>query len=314
MSEHDRHFYIDGAWRAPASHAVIDVVNPATEETAARIAAGSATDVDDAVSAARRAFPSYSLSSRDERIALLQRIDDGFRRRKEDLAQAMSLEMGVPITAARNVHFPSGPAHLQETINVLKNFAFETLRGSTMVAKEPIGVCALITPWNFPVNQVICKVAPALAAGCTMVLKPSEISPLSALIIAEILHEAGVPPGVFNLVNGDGATVGQSLASHADVDMISFTGSTRAGVVVAKAAADTVKRVAQELGGKSPNILLPDVDFEKAVTAGRGALLQQQRPILRFANPDARTDCASRGRRIDRARCHGAHSRRHAVG
>src|SRR5688500_7464757 len=268
MSEHDRHFYIDGAWRAPVSHGVIDVVNPATEETAARIAAGSATDVDEAVSAARKAFASYSLSSRDERIALLQRIDDGFKRRKEDLAQAMSLEMGVPITAARNVHFPSGPAHLQETINVLKNFAFETLRGSTMVAKEPIGVCALITPWNFPVNQVICKVAPALAAGCTMVLKPSEISPLSALIIAEILHEAGVPVGVFNLVNGDGATVGQALASHPDVDMISFTGSTRAGVAVAKAAADTVKRVAQELGGKSPNILLPDVDFEKAVAAG----------------------------------------------
>ena len=268
MTNHLREFYIDGAWRAPASQALIDVVNPATEETVAQIAAGSAADVDEAVSAARKAFTSYSLSSHDERIALLQRIDAGFQQRKEALAQAMSTEMGVPITAARNVHFPSGPAHLQETIKVLRDFAFETLRGSTMVAREPIGVCALITPWNFPINQVVCKVAPALAAGCTMVLKPSEVSPLSALIIAEILHEAGVPPGVFNLVNGDGATVGQAMAAHPDVDMVSFTGSTRAGVAVAKAAAGTVKRVAQELGGKSPNILLPDVDFDKAVTAG----------------------------------------------
>jgi aldehyde dehydrogenase (NAD+) len=268
MTDNQRKFYIDGAWREPLSSTLIDVVNPATELPCAQIAGGSAADVDSAVAAARKAFAAFSSSSRDGRIALLQRIDDGFRRRREDLAQAMSMEMGVPITAARNIHFPSGPAHLQETIKVLRSFAFETLRGTTMVAKEPIGVCALITPWNFPINQVMCKVAPALAAGCTMVLKPSEVSPLSALIIAEILHEAGVPPGVFNLVNGDGATVGHAMAAHADVDMVSFTGSTRAGVAVAKAAADTVKRVAQELGGKSPNIVLPDADFDRAVSLG----------------------------------------------
>ena len=268
MDQHRREFYIGGAWRPPASTALIDVVNPATEETAAQIAGGSAADVDHAVSAARAAFASYACTSRDDRIALLQRIEEGFVRRREELARAMSLEMGVPITAARNVHFPSGPAHLQETIKVLRTFEFETLRGTTLVAKEPIGVCGLITPWNFPINQVICKVAPALAAGCTMVLKPSEVSPLSALIIAEILADAGVPRGVFNLVNGDGASVGQAIAAHPDVDMVSFTGSTRAGIAVAKAAADTVKRVAQELGGKSANILLPDADFERAVSAG----------------------------------------------
>jgi aldehyde dehydrogenase (NAD+) len=268
MSDNRRKFYIDGAWRAPVSSTLIAVVNPATEDAFAQIAGGGSSDVDSAVAAARKAFPGFSSSSREERIGLLQRIDDGFLRRREDLAQAMSLEMGAPITAARNIHFPSGPAHLQETIKVLKTFEFQTLRGTTMVAKEPIGVCALITPWNFPINQVMCKVAPALAAGCTMVLKPSEVSPLSALIIAQILHEAGVPPGVFNLVNGDGATVGHAMTTHPDVDMVSFTGSTRAGVAVAKAAADTVKRVAQELGGKSPNIVLPDADFDRAVSLG----------------------------------------------
>jgi aldehyde dehydrogenase (NAD+) len=268
MAEHHREFYIDGAWRSPAGASLIDVVDPATEETVACIAAGNAADVDRAVAAARAAFAAYASTSRETRLALLQRIDEGFARRREDLAQAMSREMGVPITAARNVHYPSGPAHLQETIKVLRTFEFETLRGTTLVAKEPIGVCGLITPWNFPINQVMCKVAPALAAGCTMVLKPSEISPLSALIIAEILHDAGVPPGVFNLVNGDGINVGQAMAAHCDIDMVSFTGSTRAGIAVAKAAADTVKRVAQELGGKSANILLPDADFERAVKLG----------------------------------------------
>ncbi|MEO8145901.1 MAG: aldehyde dehydrogenase family protein [Betaproteobacteria bacterium] len=263
-----RQFYIDGKWCAPASGALLDVVDPATEEAFAQIAAGNSDDVDRAVAAARAAFPSWSASAREERIALLHRVLEGFNQRREDLAQAMSHEMGVPITAARNTHFPSGPAHLTETIKVLQNFEFETMRGKTLVAKEPIGVCGLITPWNFPINQVICKVAPALAAGCSMVLKPSEVSPLSALIIAEILDAAGVPPGVFNLVNGDGAGVGQAIAGHADVDMVSFTGSTRAGVAVARRAADTVKRVAQELGGKSANILLDDADFERAVTLG----------------------------------------------
>jgi aldehyde dehydrogenase (NAD+) len=264
----NRSFYIGGAWRSPASDAVLEVVNPATEEPFTQIAAGNAADVDRAVAAARAAFPSYAATSREQRIALLRGILEQFNLRREDLSQAMSHEMGVPITAARNTHFPSGPAHLQETIRVLETFEFETLRGKTLVAREPIGVCGLITPWNFPINQVMCKVAPALAAGCTMVLKPSEVSPLSALIIAEILDAAGVPAGVFNLVNGDGINVGQAIAGHAAIDMVSFTGSTRAGVAVAKTAADTVKRVAQELGGKSANILLPDADFERAVTLG----------------------------------------------
>jgi aldehyde dehydrogenase (NAD+) len=268
MADHTRDFYIGGAWRRAATDDVIDVVDPATEETIVLIPRAGAQDVDRAVAAARAAFPAFAASPVDDRIALLARIDEGFAKRKEDLCQAMSHEMGVPITAARNVHYPSGPAHIAETIKVMRSFTFDVPRGTTLVTKEPIGVCALITPWNFPVNQVMCKVVPALAAGCTMVLKPSEVSPLSALIIAQIIHDAGAPAGVFNLVNGDGAHTGHALASHADVDMVSFTGSTRAGVAVAKAAADTVKRVAQELGGKSANILLPDVDFERAVTLG----------------------------------------------
>ena len=198
----------------------------------------------------------------------------------------MSREMGVPI-ARRADPFPERTGAPAGDDPVLDRFAFDALRGTTLVAKEPIGVCGLITPWNWPINQVVCKVAPALAAGCTMVLKPSEVSPLSALIIAEILHEAGVPTGVFNLVNGDGAHVGHAIAAHPDIDMVSFTGSTRAGVAVAKAAADTVKRVAQELGGKSANILLPDADFERAVTLGVEPLLQQQRPVLRRADAHA---------------------------
>jgi aldehyde dehydrogenase (NAD+) len=265
---HEREFYIDGRWQTPLSTALIDVINPATEQPCARIAAGNAADIDRAVAAARAAFPAYAQTTRAERIELLRRIADLFEQRIDALAAAMSMEMGVPATAARTVHFPSGPGHLRETARVLETFTFDEQRGTTLVAKEPIGVCGLITPWNFPINQVVCKVAPALAAGCTMVLKPSEVSPLSALLIAEILHDAGVPPGVFNLVNGDGPTAGHALAAHCDVDMVSFTGSTRAGVLIAKAAADTVKRVGQELGGKSANILLPDVDLERAVTLG----------------------------------------------
>jgi aldehyde dehydrogenase (NAD+) len=265
---HEREFYIDGQWRTPLSDAWLDVVNPATEAPCARIAAGNAADIDRAVAAARAAFPGYARTTKRHRIELLRSIADLFEQRIDALAEAMTMEMGVPATAARAIHFPSGPGHLRETARVLETFEFDTRRGSTLVAKEPIGVCGLITPWNFPINQVVCKVAPALAAGCTMVLKPSEVSPLSALLIAEILDEAGVPPGVFNLVNGDGATAGHALVAHPDVDMVSFTGSTRAGVLIAKAAADTVKRVAQELGGKSANILLPDVDLERAVSLG----------------------------------------------
>jgi aldehyde dehydrogenase (NAD+) len=268
-TSHTRHFYIDGDWREPlASCDEIPVIDPASETEFARIAMAARPDVDRAVAAARRAFETYAFVPVADRMALLERINAGFMRRKEDLARAMSREMGVPIHSARTVHFPSGPAHLRETIQVLKSFAFDTPRGTTMVAREPIGVCALITPWNFPINQVVCKLAPALAAGCTVVLKPSEVSPVSALIIAEIVHEAGAPPGVFNLVNGDGPGTGESLVAHPDVDMVSFTGSTRAGIAIAKAAADTVKRVGQELGGKSANLLATDADFGRAVPLG----------------------------------------------
>ena len=269
-TDHTRQFYIDGHWCEPVARGdvAIPVVDPATETAFAHVAAAGYLDVDRAVAAARRAFEKFSLVPVADRIALLERIDAGFERRREDLAQAMSREMGVPIQGARTIHFPSGPAHLRETARVLKSFAFHTPRGTTMVMREPIGVCALITPWNFPINQVVCKLAPALAAGCTMVLKPSEVSPISALIIAEIVHEAGVPPGVFNLINGDGPGAGQTLVAHPGVDMVSFTGSTRAGIAIAKAAADTVKRVGQELGGKSANLLAPDADFERAVPLG----------------------------------------------
>ena len=268
MHAHLRDFYIGGSWVAAGGSRTIDVIDPATERPCATIAAADPHDVDRAVAAARAAFEGWAASSVRDRIELLGRIEQGFHARQADLCQAMSQEMGVPITAAGTIHFGSGPAHLKETARVLERFAFDEQRGTTLVTREPIGVCALITPWNFPINQVVCKVAPALAAGCTMVLKPSEVSPLSALIIAEILHDAGVPPGVFNLVNGDGAVTGHALSTHPDVDMVSFTGSTRAGIAIAKAAADTVKRVAQELGGKSPNILLPDADFPRAVTLG----------------------------------------------
>ncbi len=268
MHTHLSEFYIDGRWQAPAGNETISVVNPATEEVVATIAAGGASDVNKAVQAARRAFESWSATGVLDRIAVLRRILEGFERRKEELCRAMSVEMGVPITAARNVHYPSGPAHLNETIKVLEQFDFDQSRGTTLVTREPIGVCGLITPWNFPINQVVCKVAPALAAGCTMVLKPSEISPISALIIAEIIHDAGVPAGVFNLVNGDGPGVGHAISVHPDIDMVSFTGSTRAGIVVARDAAGSVKRVGQELGGKSPNVLLHDADFERAVALG----------------------------------------------
>lgn len=261
-------FYIDGEWVTPLEPRFEPVINPATEEEICKIALGNAGDVDRAVMAARRAFPSFSRWSRSERIQLLQRIKEGFAKRHEELARTVSEEMGAPIKAASAAQVAAGPNHLEEMIKVLAEFQFEKPRGSTLIVREPIGVCGLITPWNWPINQVICKVAPALAAGCTMVLKPSEIAPLSALIVAEILHDAGVPPGVFNLVNGDGPGVGEALAAHPEVDMVSFTGSTRAGIQVAKAAADTVKRVAQELGGKAPNILLPDCDWERSVTLG----------------------------------------------
>src|SRR5450631_1323331 len=265
---HELQFYIDGAWVDPVIANAFDVIDPSNEEAFAQISLGAKADVDKAVAAAKRTFKTYGFSSVAERLELLQRIVDVYKKRSKDLSLAVSREMGAPRPFAVSNQVGIGLSHLQKMIEVLKGFEFRHFKGSSLVVKEPIGVVGLITPWNWPLNQITCKVGPALAAGCTMVLKPSEIAPLDAIIFAEILDEAGVPKGVFNLVNGDGPTVGQALASHPDVDMMSFTGSTRAGILVAKAAADTVKRVQQELGGKSANILFPDVDFDQAVTQG----------------------------------------------
>lgn len=268
---HAAKFYIDGHWVEPASPSWFDVIDPATETVVERLALGDASDVDRAVAAARKALPDYARTSVAERIALLKRIVSIYERRQEEFAQAMRIEMGSPITFSRKFQVPRGWLHLNQLIEVLQRFQFEEAQGSTLIRHEPVGVCGLITPWNWPINQIVVKVGPALAAGCTMVLKPSEYSPLSSLLFAEVLDEAGVPPGVFNLVNGDGPGVGAALSAHPDIDMLSFTGSTRAGVLVAKSAADTVKRVAQELGGKSANILLDDVNLQDAVTRGVAA-------------------------------------------
>ena len=267
MSHHEQ-FYINGEWVSPVSPKTLDVINPATEEAFTRISVGSAADVDKAVAAAKTAFETFSRTTPAERLALLKRVHEVYLERFEDIARAVSAEMGAPLAFARDAQAWAGRGHLESTIKAFETYEFSEKRGTTTVVKEPIGVCALITPWNWPLNQIVCKVAPAIAAGCTVVLKPSEIAPISGIVFAEVMHEAGVPKGVFNLVNGTGPDVGQVMASHPDVDMVSFTGSTRAGVIVAKAAADTVKRVAQELGGKSANIILPDADFETAVTKG----------------------------------------------
>ncbi|MEQ7921590.1 aldehyde dehydrogenase family protein [Xanthomonas sp. WHRI 1810A] len=264
-------FYIDGHWVAPHAPAWFDVIDPATEQVIDRLALGDASDVDRAVAAARKALPAYAQTSVKQRIDLLRRIVSIYHRRQEEFAQAMRQEMGSPISASRNFQVPRGWLHLNQLVEVLERFAFEQPQGRTVLRYEPVGVCGLITPWNWPINQIVVKVGPALAAGCTMVLKPSEYSPLSSLLFAEVLDEAGVPAGVFNLVNGDGPGVGAALSAHPDIDMLSFTGSTRAGVQVARSAADTVKRVAQELGGKSANILLDDVNLQDAVTRGVAA-------------------------------------------
>jgi len=261
-------FYIDGEWLDPATPNTLDVINPATEEVCGRISLGSAEDVDRAVAAAKRALPAFSRTSREERIALLERILEEFAKRHDDVATAIMEEMGAPWKLAKFAQAASGPQHIQAAIDALRSYEFEEQHGTTQIIKEPIGVCALITPWNWPINQIAVKVAPALAAGCTMVLKPSEIAPFDAMIFAEVLDAAGVPAGVFNLINGDGPSVGVAMSGHPDVAMVSFTGSTRAGVSVAQTAAPTVKRVAQELGGKSANIILDDADFAKAVARG----------------------------------------------
>ena len=261
-------FYIDGKWVDPVEPKTLDVINPATEEPIARISLGSKKDVDKAVAAARKAFETFSKTSREERIALLQKIIAAYQKRYGEIAETISKEMGAPTRLSQAAQAATGVGHLNQVLQILKDYQFEEVRGQTAIVREPVGVCGFITPWNWPINQITCKVAPALAAGCTMVLKPSEIAPLNAILFAEVLHEAGVPPGVFNLVNGDGPTVGEAMSAHPGIDMMSFTGSTRAGIAVAKAAADTVKRVAQELGGKSANIVLEDADLQKAVAGG----------------------------------------------
>jgi len=261
-------FYIDGKWVDPVTPATIDVVNPATEKAFTQISAGSIADVDRAVAAARRAFVDYSQWSVQQRLALLEKIRVAYKKYFDDIAEAIRLEMGAPVDLARGSQAKLGAGHIKSAIKALLNFTFETSEDDMILRYEPIGVCGLITPWNWPMNQVAAKVIPALAAGCTMILKPSEESPLDAMIFAEVLAEAGVPAGVFNLVNGYGPVVGEAMSRHPDIDMMSFTGSTRGGIAVAKAAADSVKRVAQELGGKSANIVLIDTDIEEAVKRG----------------------------------------------
>jgi aldehyde dehydrogenase (NAD+) len=261
-------FYIDGAWISPANGKTMPVVNPATEEVLYEVALGSATDVDKAVNAARVAFESYGMSSREDRIALLERIIGVYKGRIKEIAAAISDEMGAPLAMAERAQAGAGLGHLMTALEVLKTYPFEERLGTAMIVREPVGTVGMITPWNWPLNQIACKVAPALAAGCTMILKPSEYTPSSAVIFAQILHEAGVPKGVFNLINGLGPEVGAAMSAHPGLDMISFTGSTRAGIDVAQRAAATVKRVTQELGGKSPNIILEDADFQKAVSGG----------------------------------------------
>ncbi|NYH19312.1 aldehyde dehydrogenase family protein [Paraburkholderia bryophila] len=272
--QHTRQFYIDGQWVDPLDQGeanTLDVIDPSTATAFEQIALGSAADVDRAVAAAKRAFPAYSETTIAQRIDLLQAILDVYRKRYDDMVHAISREMGAPLQYANDAQAWTGVAHLETMIRTLDTFDFESMKNGILIRKEAVGVCGLITPWNWPALQITTKVAPALAAGCTMVLKPSELAPLSGLIFAEILDEAGVPAGVFNLVNGEGRTVGEAMSRHPDIDMMSFTGSTRAGVQVAKAAADTVKRVHQELGGKSANLILEDADLKQAVMRGARA-------------------------------------------
>jgi aldehyde dehydrogenase (NAD+) len=266
--KNDTRFYVDGKWLDRPDAPTIAVTNPYSEEVIGHISAGSPADVDLAVAAARRAFASFSQSSVVDRLALLTRIKDLLEERAEQFAQTIVAEMGAAISFARAGQCHFGIEHVRVAMDVLREFEFETMLGDIVVRKEPIGVCALITPWNWPLYQITAKVAPAIAAGCTVVLKPSELSPFTALLFAQVMHDARTPAGVFNLINGTGDEVGAGMSTHPDVDMVSFTGSTRAGVLVAQAAAPTVKRVVQELGGKSPNVFLDDADFASAVPKG----------------------------------------------
>ena len=261
-------FYINGSWVDPLERETFDVINPATEKSAARISMAGTADVELAVQAARRAFPEYMATTIEQRLDWFSRLLEIYRRRASEITQAMCTEMGSPLSFTEEVQTPCGDGHIEVIMEVLAGFEFDNLspRGGSRILHEPVGVAALITPWNWPVNQVVVKVLPALAAGCTCILKPSEESPLSAMIFAEMIDEAGFPAGAFNLINGSGLVAGATLAAHPDVDMVSFTGSTRAGIAVAKTAADTVKRVTLELGGKSPNLLFADADLESAVS------------------------------------------------
>lgn len=269
MSAAYNKFFINGKWIEPAGRSTLDVINPATEKAFATISLGNADDVDTAAKAAKSAFDSWSNSSIEERKEIISNIVGGLKSRSDEMATAISSEMGAPMGLSKTAQVGSGLGHFMNVLSILENFEFEEIRGTTKIVKEPAGVCGFITPWNWPLNQIACKVAPAIAAGCTMVLKPSEIAPISAYILTEIIAESGLPAGVFNLVNGDGLTVGAAISGHPDIDLVSFTGSTRAGREVAKAAADGIKRVTQELGGKSANIILNDVpDFARAVSGG----------------------------------------------
>ncbi len=257
--------YIDGQWVDSVGGTPHDVINPATEEPTTKVVLGTKADVDQAVTAARRAFETFSQTSREERLALMGRIVEEYKKRMPDMALSMAKEMGAPISVANAAQAPAGLGAFVKTMQALEGFEFESHDGGSKIVYEPIGVVGMITPWNWPLNQIALKVAPALAGGNTMVLKPSEECPGNAAIFAEVMHAAGVPAGVFNLVQGDGPTVGEAISAHSDIDMVSFTGSTRAGILVAKGAAETVKRVHQELGGKSPNLVLPGADLAKVL-------------------------------------------------
>ncbi|PCH61902.1 MAG: aldehyde dehydrogenase family protein [SAR86 cluster bacterium] len=261
-------FYINGAWIEPQGRSQLEVINPANEEAFATISLGTAEDVDAAAKAARAAFPAWSESTVEQRATVIKNIIAGLKARAGEMATAISQEMGAPMNLAKTAQLGSGMGHFATMLSILENYQFETTQGTTRIIKEPAGVCGFITPWNWPLNQIACKVAPAIAAGCTMVLKPSEVAPLSGYILAEIIAESGLPDGVFNLVNGDGINVGAAISAHPEFDVVSFTGSTRAGKEVAKAAAETIKRVTQELGGKSANIILEDADFARSVSGG----------------------------------------------
>jgi aldehyde dehydrogenase (NAD+) len=272
--DHARQHYVAGVWVDPLQPVAIAVVDPSTEEAFTQIIGGGAADVDRAVAAAQAAFPAFASTGRAERVDLLRAILAEYEKRRRDVAEALCREMGAPLNFAYDSQSAAGSAHLTSTIEALEHYPFEEVQGTTRIVREPIGVAGLITPWNWPINQIVCKVAPAIAAGCTMILKPSEVAPLNAVIWFEVMHAAGVPAGVYNMVQGAGDVVGAAMSAHPGIDVMSFTGSTRAGVLVAQAAAVTVKRVAQELGGKSANILLPDADFPVAVAKGVADMME----------------------------------------